>query len=112
MPTKLPVRALWLAGLTLSCAVVYGRVLGHGFLAYDDNVYVFENPVVVDGLSWASAKWAFDGQHIGHYHPLTWLSHLLDVTLFGLAPAGHHATSLLLHTACTLLLFHFLESAT
>ncbi|HMJ10954.1 MAG TPA: tetratricopeptide repeat protein [Polyangiaceae bacterium] len=104
-------RSLWVVVLVLACAV-YAQSLSYGFISYDDEAYVSENRMVLQGLSWKAVRWAFEGQHIGHYHPLTWLSHQLDVSLFGFDARGHHATSILLHAASTLLLFLFLERAT
>jgi protein O-mannosyl-transferase len=105
-------RLFWILLLVLACGAVYGRALGYRFVSYDDDIYVFGNRMVLQGISWAGVRWAFEGQHIGHYHPLTWLSHQLDVSLFGLDGRGHHATSLLLHAACTLLVFQFFQRAT
>ncbi|HMJ10956.1 MAG TPA: tetratricopeptide repeat protein [Polyangiaceae bacterium] len=104
-------RAFWVVLLLLACGV-YAPALSYGFISYDDEIYVFNNRMVSSGFTWDGLRWAFEGQHIGHYHPLTWLSHQLDVSLFGLDGRGHHATSLLLHAASTLLLFVFLRRAT
>jgi len=84
----------------------------NGFVAYDDNVYVTENQQVQAGFTRASVAWAFRASHGANWHPLTWLSHMLDCQLFGLDPRGHHLTSLLLHLANTLLLFTLLHRAT
>ncbi len=78
----------------------------------DDGTYVLENPRVRAGLNTASAAWAFTTFHGSNWHPLTWLSHMLDVQLFGLRAGGHHASSLLLHAAAAALLFLALESLT
>src|SRR5688572_21862774 len=104
-------RPLWIAILVLACCV-YAPAVGYGFISYDDEDYVFNNPTVLQGLTWSGVRWAFDGQHLGHYHPLTWISHQLDVSLFGLDARGHHATSIILHVCSTLLLFQFLERST
>ncbi len=79
----------------------------NGFLFWygDDTGYVTENVRVKAGLTWEGVKWAFRNSDFGNWHPLTWLSHMLDVQLFGLRPWGHHLTSVLLHAANTLLLF-------
>ena len=79
--------------------------LRHGFVSFDDNVYVYENARVQQGLSWDNLRWAFTTLDAGFWHPLTWLSLLLDGQLFGLRPGGYHLTSLLLHAANTVLLF-------
>ena len=90
----------------------YWPVLRNDFVSYDDPDYVSENPYVLRGLTWQNSSWAFETVHSANWHPLTWLSHMLDVQLFGLQPAGHHLTNLLLHTANTLLLFLALQRMT
>jgi protein O-mannosyl-transferase len=99
-----------LIGLVLAAAIeaVYAPVVGFGFVNWDDPWYVTGNSHVAGGLSWASATWAFTSGGDFYWHPLTWLSHMLDVSLFGLHAGGHHATSVLLHIANTLLLFALL----
>ncbi|HSN89937.1 MAG TPA: tetratricopeptide repeat protein [Anaeromyxobacteraceae bacterium] len=93
-------------------AAVFGRAVGLPFVALDDPEYVTANPHLAGGLSARSLAWALSTGHAANWHPLTWLSHLLDVTAFGLAPAGHHAVSLVLHCASALLLFLLLERTT
>jgi hypothetical protein len=90
--------------LCLAVAAVFGRAVGHEFVSFDDGVYVTKNEHVRAGIGIESLRWAATSFEGGSWHPLTWLSHLLDVELFGLAPAGHHATSVLLHAATTLVL--------
>jgi protein O-mannosyl-transferase len=105
-------RALLLAaGLAAAVAVVYGQVSSFGFVNVDDQVYVTENPHVLRGITAQGLGWAL-GFHASNWHPLTWLSHMLDVELFGLRAGGHHLASALLHLANTLLLFHLLRTAT
>jgi Flp pilus assembly protein TadD len=82
------------------------------FINHDDPVYVTSNPHVRQGLSLNSLIWAFTTGHSGNWHPLTWLSHMLDVVLFGLKPAGPHVVNLLLHAANTVLLFLVLRQLT
>jgi hypothetical protein len=101
--------AFLLAAATLA---VYWPVTGHPFVAYDDGFYVVDNPGVTGGLGWQAARWAFTTFREANWHPLTWLSHQLDVTLFGLAAGRHHLVNLLLHTANTLLLFTLLNRLT
>jgi len=91
--------------LVLAVFAVYGQVLHYSFVDLDDSVYVTENEEVKAGLTGRSILWAFGEPHASFWHPLTWLSHMLDCELFGLNPAGHHLTSLMLHIANTLLLF-------
>ena len=98
--------------LALVTLAVYGQVLSHDFLHYDDSVYVTENPAVREGLSWEGIRWAFTAMYRSNWFPLTWLSHMLDCQLFGLNPAGHHFTNLLLHVLNTLLLFALLQRMT
>jgi tetratricopeptide (TPR) repeat protein len=100
---------LALAGLTVA---IYWPVGGFAFLNYDDTVYVTINPGVSGGLSADAVRWAFTTSHGANWHPLTWLSHQLDVTLFGLDPGWHHRVNLLLHLLTTLLLFHWLARCT
>lgn len=94
--------------LCLLILAVYGQVINHDFLNYDDNVYVTNNIHVLAGVSWNAIKWAFLEVYAANWHPLTWLSHILDCQLYGIKPAGHHLTSISLHIANTLLLFHLL----
>ena len=72
--------------------VVFGQTLRHEFVNYDDELYVYENPVVQKGLTWEGFRWALAYGNIGHWHPLTWLSHMLDCQLYGLQAGGHHLT--------------------
>jgi tetratricopeptide (TPR) repeat protein len=98
--------------LSIITSLVYCGVLGEKFLCYDDNDYVTTNIHVQKGLSWTNVTWAFTSTYASNWHPLTWLSHMLDVQLFGLNPAGHHFMNLLFHILATLLLFGFLRYAT
>ncbi|MBZ5639406.1 MAG: tetratricopeptide repeat protein [Acidobacteriia bacterium] len=91
---------------------VFSPVLRNGFVGYDDDVYVARNPHVRDGLGPGGVIWAFTTTRAANWHPLTWLSHLLDERAFGSSAAGHHATSLLLHLANTVLLFLLLDALT
>jgi tetratricopeptide (TPR) repeat protein len=90
----------------------YWPVLSHDFTNYDDPNYVTANADVQRGLTWARVSWAFCNPVVGNWHPLTMLSHMLDCQLFGLRPAGHHLTNLLLHMANTVLLFAVLRCLT
>jgi len=91
--------------LVLGTLLAYAQVGGHEFLYYDDNVYVTENPWVQGGLSWSGLKWAFTSMYAANWHPLTWLSHMLDVQLFGLSPGAHHLVNAGFHAASSVLLF-------
>jgi len=98
--------------LALTGLLAFAPLRHNDFVAYDDHSYVTKNPQVQAGLTRASVAWAFRSSHATNWHPLTWLSHMLDCQLFGLDPRGHHLTSLLLHLANTLLLFALLHLAT
>jgi tetratricopeptide (TPR) repeat protein len=100
------------AALALATFAAYEQVCTHDFISYDDPQYVYENQHVMDGLTWNSIKWAFTSFHSYNWHPLTWLSHMLDWQLFGNNPGWHHLTNLLFHIASTLLLFAVLKRMT
>jgi len=104
----------WLVSALLVLAVlaVYLPVVGLNFLTFDDDFYVTRNPQVTDGLTRAGLRWAFTHFHCANWHPLTWLSHMLDCQLYALNPLGHHLTNLLLHATNTVLLFLWLRSLT
>ena len=98
-----------LAGITWT---VFGQTLRHDFINYDDNLYVYEDPNIVSGLTRPAILWAFTHAHAGNWHPLTSLSHMLDCQVFGLNAGGHHFTNVLLHTLAVVLLFLFLRQVT
>ena len=98
--------------LTVAVLVSYNPITHNGFINYDDDGYITDNPQVKAGLTWATVKWAFTTYDKANWHPLTWLSHALDCQLFGLNPAGHHYVSVLLHAANAVLLFLLLQTAT
>lgn len=93
--------ALTLATLTLA---IYWRVGGYDFICLDDPTYITQNRYVLSGLSLENISWAFSSLDT-NWHPLTWISHQLDIQLFGLNPGPHHLVNLLLHTCNILLLF-------
>lgn len=103
-----------LVGIALAATAVlaFMGVLQNDFVNYDDPAYVTANPFVQNGLSFDSVKKALFYTKTSNWHPLTWLSIMLDVELFGMNPAGHHLTNLLLHTANTVLLFIVLRRMT
>ncbi len=90
----------------------YSPVRHNGFLNYDDDRYISDNPHVKAGLSWATVRWAFTTYDEANWAPLSWLSHALDYQIFGLNPAGHHFVSVGLHAANAVLLFLLLQGAT
>jgi len=100
---------LALAAITFA---VFGQTLRHGFVDFDDDVYVYENPMVARGLTFKGIVWAFTQSQASNWHPLTWLSHMLDCQLYGLNPGGHHLTNVLLHTATVIALFLVLRQMT
>ena len=91
--------------LLVAVGLIYGQTLGHARLAYDDSVFVYENPHVTPGLTSEGFWWALTDGPFGEWYPLAPLSHMLDCQLFGLSPWGHHLTNLLLHAAASIALF-------
>jgi len=91
---------------------LYNPVNRHPFVNYDDDRYVTENPHIRQGLTVDTIKWALTSTEQANWHPLTWMSHALDVSLYRLNPAGHHFTSVLLHSANVILLFLLLQRLT
>ena len=98
--------------LVLATLALYNPASHHPFVNYDDDRYVGDNAQVKAGLRWETVRWAFTTYDEANWHPLTWLSHALDCQLFGLNPAGHHYTNVLLHAMNVLLLFAVLQRAT
>jgi len=91
--------------LTALVFAAFQPALDNDFVGYDDTDYVTSNLVVQRGLNWEGVKWAFTSTEAANWHPLTWLSHMLDVQCHGLNPTGHHLSSVLLHMVSTVLLF-------
>ena len=85
--------------------IVFGQTLQHQFVNFDDGDYVFKNARVAQGLTIKGIVWAFTHVHSANWHPLTWISHMLDCQFYGLNPRGHHLTNVLLHAATAILLF-------
>src|SRR5262245_17882972 len=105
-------RALAAALLVLVTVAAFRGVTANGFQDLDDGAYVSENERVQEGITADSVAWAFSAGHAGNWHPLTWLSHMLDVQLFGLNPGPHHLTNVVFHAASALLLFLALNRMT
>jgi protein O-mannosyl-transferase len=101
--------AALLGAVTLA---TFWPVLHNDFVRYDDRDYITANPHVLSGLTWAGLKWAFTTGYASNWHPLTWLSHMMDVQLLGVRPGWHHFISLLLHIANSVLLFLLLRRLT
>jgi len=98
--------------LTIASLAVFGRITGNHFINLDDPGYLTDNYVVQNGLSLQNIKWAFTTSYLAFWHPLTWLSHMLDWSLFGNYAGGHHLVSLLLHIGTVIFLFLFLNKIT
>jgi len=93
------------AVIIIITTAAYWGVWRNGFVDFDDNEYITRNPQVQQGLTAQGVRWAFTTKHASNWHPLTWLSHMLDCQLFELNAAGHHTVGLALHIANALLLF-------
>lgn len=99
--------------LVFGCVLTYFQVKGFHFINFDDNQYVYNNPHVTGGLTWENIKWAFTAFHAANWHPLTWMSHQLDASLFGGLSAGyHHLTNAFLHAVNSVLLFFTVRKLT
>jgi Flp pilus assembly protein TadD len=92
--------------------LAFAAVRDFGFVDYDDLDYVAANPHVLPGLTWAGVRWAMTSGYFANWHPLTWISHMLDVQLFGMNAGAHHSINVELHVANTLLLFGVLRRMT
>jgi Tfp pilus assembly protein PilF len=91
---------------------VYQQVGGHEFVTFDDGLYVTENLQVKNGLNLENIVWSFTTTHSSNWHPLTWMSHMLDVSLFGMNPGSHHLVNVFFHLANSLLLFRVFRKMT
>ena len=92
--------------------LVFGQTLRHDFVNFDDNLYVYDSPLVVRGLSTEGIIGAFTHTHAHNWHPLTTVSHMLDCQLYRLNAGAHHLTNVILHTIAVLLLFLVLKQMT
>jgi hypothetical protein len=92
--------------------IVYAGAWNLDFTNYDDPDYVTANETVLRGLTTDGLTWAIGAGHAANWHPVTWLSHMLDVQIFGVDPAGHHLINVLLHSISSVLLFLILSTAT
>lgn len=99
-------------GVAVATGLLYASVLRDPFISFDDREYVTDNPFVKAGITWRTFTWAWTSFDHANWHPLTWLSHALDVQLFGMNPVGHHLTSLLLHAVNAALVFAFFAKST
>ncbi len=98
--------------LMVATLLAFWQVNQAEFITFDDPIYITENSHVLEGLTPEGIRWALMTGHASNWHPLTWISHMLDVQLFGLNPQGHHLTSLFFHIVNTLLLFFVLSRMT
>ncbi|MFH1371265.1 MAG: tetratricopeptide repeat protein [Planctomycetota bacterium] len=98
--------------LAVATFVAFEGVRHNEFINYDDDLYVTDNPRVQEGLNFESVAWAFTSGHASNWHPLTWISHIIDYAVFGANPAGHHLVSVGFHIANVILLFLILRKMT
>ena len=98
--------------LVASILVCYWQVADYDFISFDDSDYITENHHIRAGLTLESIKWSLSATHSANWHPLTWLSHMLDIQLFGMNAGRHHLTNLIFHIANSLLLFLVLKRMT
>jgi len=98
--------------IVLASIAAYAQLPGNGFVRIDDPAYLVDNPHLAHGLTLETVAWAFRPGYASNWHPLTWISHALDVSMWGLDPWPHHATSLLLHVASAVLLYALLLRTT
>jgi Tfp pilus assembly protein PilF len=110
--TKNQLAALVCLALAVITTMLYLPITHHNFVNFDDDDYITNNSHVQAGLTWAGVVWAFQTGAAANWHPLTWLSHMLDCQLYGLNPGGHHSTNLIFHAINTLLLFLWLRQLT
>ena len=99
-------------GLVVVTFGIYAQVVGHQFITLDDPTYIKENPMVNRGVTLAGLAWAFTSFYATNWHPVTWISHMIDCQLFGTNPGSHLLVNALTHVANTLLVFYFLLRTT
>ncbi len=98
--------------LAAGIIIAYEPIRHNGFVKYDDASYIVENPHIAEGITQQSLTWAFTKSYSSNWHPLTWLSHILDYQVFGLNPLGHHLVSVLFHIVNAMLLFWIIKNIT
>jgi tetratricopeptide (TPR) repeat protein len=106
---KVPIISFLIWGLS---AAVYYPLVHHQFINFDDQDYITQNEMVQMGCTWKSFRWAFTTQFAGNWHPLTWLSHMVDYQFYRMDAGGHHLTNLLLHATNAVLVFILLRRLT
>lgn len=102
----------FVALLVVATAILYGSVRQHSFINYDDAEYIIDNQNVTNGLSLQAIRWSLTSTEQCNWHPLTWISHILDFQLFGLDAGLHHINSVIIHIVTVVLLFIFLQRST
>lgn len=114
LPQRFVRNAPWLLSLILLAGtfLLYCSLAGYQFIGYDDQIYVTENYIVLKGITLQGLKWAFTTFTLPYWHPITWVSHMLDVEFFGVNPAAHHYMNLLLHSINAAVLFLLLRLLT
>ena len=105
-------RSIIVFSLSAAVLLLYWPVFQYGFVSYDDIAYVRDNPWIRDGLTASSVKWSFTTMYSGNWYPLTWISHMLDIELFGFNAGFHHLVNVLLHLVNSLLLFFVFQAMT
>jgi Flp pilus assembly protein TadD len=105
----IPGVCFFLTGITW---LVFEQTFHYPFINFDDGEYVFKNPHVIRGLTIDGIVWAFTHAHAANWHPVTWLSHMLDCQFYGLNAGGHHLTNFLIHAASAIVLFLVLRQMT
>ncbi len=103
---------LIIAGLVLAVVAIYFATFGFDFINLDDDLYVVDNPAIRGGLTFSAVKWALTSFYAANWHPLTWMSHAFDISLFGLSAGGHHAVNVIFHAANSILLFVLVRTLT
>ncbi len=105
-------RRLYLLALLILSLWTYAGVASCDFVSLDDPMAVVDNPHIADGLTVKGIAWAWTTSYYDYWHPLSWMSHMVDVSLYGMNPRGHHVTNLLLHLLCVVLVFLFVARLT
>jgi hypothetical protein len=98
--------------LVLLVFAVFGRTVRDGFIYFDDDYYVTQNVIVQKGLTMDGLAWALTTADYFYWHPVTWLSHMMDCELYGLWPGGHHFTNVAIHALTAVLVFAALFAMT
>ncbi len=105
-------RYIVVATLIAASLAAFGSIAGNDFINLDDNTYITENHKIRSGIHLETIGWAFTSFSSANWHPVTWLSHMLDWQLFGASASGHHIVSLLFHIGAVIFLFLFLNRTT